>query len=97
MTDRDLKATLERNGIKAISPLGEKFDHNFHQAMFESPGTGQPAGTVVQVLQTGYVIADRLLRPAMVGVAAADTAPAGDDASAGGGDEAAPGEVDTKA
>ncbi|MDA0654406.1 MAG: nucleotide exchange factor GrpE, partial [Proteobacteria bacterium] len=57
MTDRDLKATLERNGIKAISPLGEKFDHNFHQAMFESPGTGKPAGTVVQVLQTGYVIA----------------------------------------
>ena len=72
MIERDLKATLERHGISAISPLGEKFDHNFHQAMSEVPGTGKKPGTVVDVMQTGYVIADRLLRPALVGVAKAD-------------------------
>ena len=49
--------------------MGEKFDPNFHQAMFEAPDTGQPDGTIVQILQAGYVIGDRLLRPAMVGVA----------------------------
>ena len=49
--------------------MGEKFDHNFHQAIFELENTGKPAGTVVQVLQAGYTIHDRLLREAMVGVA----------------------------
>ena len=68
-TERELLAAFERNGIKQVSPLGQKFDHNFHQAIFEVESTGKPAGTVVQVLQPGYVLQDRLLRPAMVGVA----------------------------
>lgn len=68
-TERELLAALERHGIKRIDPLGERFDHNFHQAMFEAENTGQPAGTVVQVLQPGYIMHDRLLRPAMVAVA----------------------------
>jgi molecular chaperone GrpE len=68
-TERELLAAFERNGLKRIDPKGEKFDHNFHQAIFEAENTGQPAGTVVEVLQPGYVLHDRLLRPAMVGVA----------------------------
>jgi molecular chaperone GrpE len=68
-TERELLAALERHGIKRIDPQGERFDHNFHQAMFEVDDTGQPAGTIVQVLQPGYVMHDRLLRPAMVAVA----------------------------
>jgi molecular chaperone GrpE len=68
-TERELVTALERRGIRKIAPMGEKFDPNFHQAMFEVPTDEQPAGTVVQVLQPGYVIHDRLLRPAMVGVA----------------------------
>jgi molecular chaperone GrpE len=68
-TERELLAALERHGIRRIEPLGERFDHNFHQAMFEVDNTGQPPGTVVQVLQPGYMIHDRLLRAAMVGVA----------------------------
>lgn len=69
MTDRDLLSTFERYGIKKIEPVGEKFDANFHQAMFEVPNTGEENGTIVQVMQCGFVIKDRLLRPAMVGVA----------------------------
>ena len=68
-TERELLSALERHGVKRIDPKGEKFDHNFHQAIFEVENTGQPAGTVVEVLQPGYVLHDRLLRPAMVGVA----------------------------
>lgn len=68
-TERELLAALERHGVKRIDPKGEKFDHNFHQAIFEAENSGQPAGTVVEVLQPGYVLHDRLLRPAMVGVA----------------------------
>jgi molecular chaperone GrpE len=71
-TERQLLAAFERHDIKRIDPLGEKFDPHLHQAMFEVPGSGQPAGTVVQVLQPGYVMHDRLLRAAMVGVAKAD-------------------------
>jgi len=71
-TERELLAALERHGVKKVAPQpGERFDHNFHEAMFEVDGTGRPAGTIVQVLQPGYVIHDRLLRPAMVGVAKA--------------------------
>lgn len=69
LTKRQLLGIFERHGIKPIHPLGEKFDPNFHQAMFEAPDTGQADGTIVQILQMGYVIGDRLLRPAMVGVA----------------------------
>jgi molecular chaperone GrpE len=72
-TERDLLAIFERRGIKRIDPVGERFDPNFHQAMFEVSNSGQEPGTVVQVLQPGYVIFDRLLRPAMVGVAKAES------------------------
>ena len=79
MTERELLATFERHGIKRVEPLDEKFDHNLHQAMFEVPDAEKAPGTVVQVIQAGYVIGERLLRPAMVGVSkAAEAAPAGD-------------------
>lgn len=68
-TERELLSAFERHGLKRIDAKGEKFDHNFHQAVFEMEHTGQPAGTVVEVLQPGYLLHDRLLRPAMVGVA----------------------------
>jgi len=68
-TERELLGALERHGVKRIDPKGEKFDHNFHQAIFEAPNPDKPAGTIVEVLQAGYVLHDRLLRPAMVGVA----------------------------
>jgi molecular chaperone GrpE len=68
-TERELQSVLERHGIRRISPKGERFDHKFHQAIFEAENSGKPAGTVVEVLQDGYVQHDRLLRPAMVGVA----------------------------
>src|SRR5277367_5684397 len=68
-TERELLAAFERHNLKRIDPKGERFDHNFHQAVFEAENTGRPAGTVVEVLQPGYVVHDRLLRPAMVGVA----------------------------
>jgi molecular chaperone GrpE len=74
-TERQLLAALERHNIKRIDPMGEKFDAHLHQAMFEVPGSGKPAGTVVQVLQPGYVLHDRLLRPALVGVAKSEAAP----------------------
>ncbi len=70
MTERELLNTLERHGIKEVNPeVGEKFDHKFHQAMFEVPTNDHAAGSVMQVVASGYVIKDRLLRPAMVGVA----------------------------
>ena len=68
-TERQLQSALERHSIKRIDPEGEKFDSHRHQAMFEVPGTDKPGGTVVQVLQSGYILHDRLLRPALVGVA----------------------------
>jgi molecular chaperone GrpE len=75
-TERELLGAFEKHGIRKLVPDGEKFDHNFHQAMFELEHTGKPAGTVVQVLQAGYVLHDRLLRPAMVGVAKGEVAAA---------------------
>ena len=68
LTERDLGKTLERHGVKVVDPKGQKFDPNRHQAMFEVPDPQVPNGTVVQVVQTGYVIGDRTLRPALVGV-----------------------------
>jgi molecular chaperone GrpE len=68
-TERELLGVFERHGIKRIDPKGEVFDHNFHQAIFEAERPDHPAGSVVEVLQPGYVLHDRLLRPAMVGVA----------------------------
>ena len=73
-TERQLDAALERQQVKRIWPLGEKFDANFHQAMFEVPTADQLPGTVVQVMQAGYVIHDRLLRPAFVGLPRASRA-----------------------
>ena len=75
-TERQFLTVLERHNIKRIDPMGEKFDANLHQAMFEVPNSGKPSGTVVQVLQPGYVLHDRLLRPALVGVAKGEAAPA---------------------
>ena len=75
-TERELLAALERHGVRKVVPQpGDRFDHNLHEAMFEVEAQGQPAGTIVQVLQPGYVIHDRLLRPAMVGVAKASGDP----------------------
>ena len=68
-TERELLGAFERHGLKRIDPRGERFDHNFHQAIFEAERPDVPAGTVVEVLQPGYVLHERLLRPAMVGVA----------------------------
>jgi molecular chaperone GrpE len=80
-TERQLEAALNKQQIERVWPEGERFDSNLHQAMFEVPNTGKPAGTVVQVLQAGYKIHDRLLRPALVGVAKAE--PAANDPGAG--------------
>ncbi|MFG1403285.1 nucleotide exchange factor GrpE [Xanthobacter sediminis] len=69
ITERGLAQALEKHKIRRIEPRGEKFDPNLHQAMFEVPDPSVPNGTVVQVVQAGYVIGERVLRPAMVGVA----------------------------
>ncbi|MNU02964.1 heat shock protein GrpE [compost metagenome] len=61
-------SALERHGVKKLEPEGQKFDPNFHQAMFEIPNADVPNNTVLQVVQAGYTIGDRVLRPAMVGV-----------------------------
>lgn len=74
-TERGLLSAFERNGIKRLDPKGERFDHNFHQAVFEAENTGRPAGTVIEVLAPGYLLYDRLLRPAMVGVAKGEAKP----------------------
>lgn len=69
LTERSLHNTLEKNGVQKFDPLGQKFDPNVQQAMFEVPDASVPAGTVVQVVQSGYMIGERVLRPALVGVA----------------------------
>jgi len=68
LTERSLLNTLEKNGVKKFDPAGQKFDPNFQQAMYEVPDASVPSGTVVQVVQTGYMIGERVLRPALVGV-----------------------------
>jgi len=71
----EIQSAIETHGVRQINPLGEKFDYNFHQAMFEVPTNDQPPGMVLEVVQHGYALHDRLLRPAMVGVSkAADNA-----------------------
>jgi len=69
MTERSMLSALERHGVRKLEPVGQKFDPNFHQAMFEVPNPDVPNNTVVQVVQAGYTIGERVLRPAMVGVA----------------------------
>ncbi len=86
LTERELAKALEKNGIRKIEPQGEKFDPNLHQAMYEVPDPSVPSGSVVQVIQPGYVIGERILRPAMVAVAKGGpkmTAPAANDGGAG--------------
>jgi molecular chaperone GrpE len=68
LTERELIKALEKNGVRQFTPQGEKFDPNLHQAMFEVPDATIPAGSVVQVVQPGYVIGERVLRPALVGI-----------------------------
>jgi molecular chaperone GrpE len=68
MTERGLLTAFEKFNVKAVAALGARIDANLHQAMFELEDPNQPSGLVVQVLQSGYVIHDRLLRPAMVAV-----------------------------
>ena len=84
LTERDLQAALGRHGVTKLSPEGEKFDPNFHQAMFEMPHETLPAGAVAQVMQSGWKIGERVLRPALVGVSkgAAKVAPKNDDEAA---------------
>ena len=69
LTERELMNVLEKHGVKRIEPLGQKFDPNRHQAMYEIEDASVPAGTVIQVMQAGYLIGDRVLRPALVAVA----------------------------
>ena len=68
-TQRDLLAALARHKVTPLDPMGEKFDPNMHEAMFEAPGTGQESGTIIEVIETGYMMEARLLRPAKVGIA----------------------------
>jgi molecular chaperone GrpE len=68
LTERSLLNTLEKNGVRKFDPSGEKFDPNFQQAMYEVPDPSVPPGTVVQVVQAGYMIGERILRPALVAV-----------------------------
>ena len=83
-TDRQLIQTLERYGVKPVDTSDGKFDPNLHQAIAEVPGNGKPAGSIVDVVQSGFMIGDRLLRPAMVTVAKKDMSaqPAGVDTKA---------------
>jgi molecular chaperone GrpE len=69
MTEREMQRLLAKHGVKPIEAEGQKFDPHKHQAMFEVPDPTRPEGTVVQVVQTGFAIGDRVLRPAMVGIA----------------------------
>ena len=82
MTAREMERLLERNGITRIAAKGERFDPNRHQAMFELPDPSVPAGTVVEVVQDGYQIADRVLRAALVGVSKDGPKPAGNGGAA---------------
>jgi len=84
LTERELMNVLEKHGVKRIEPLNQKFDPNRHQAMFEVEDASVPSGTVVQVMQAGYLIGERVLRPALVAVSkgGAKAAPAAAASSA---------------
>ena len=75
LTERELAAIFQRHGVEKIDPAGEKFDHNLHEAMFEIPTADTEPGTVMQVVETGYVLNGRLLRAARVGIAKAPPEP----------------------
>jgi molecular chaperone GrpE len=76
LTERDLLKVLDKHGVKKLEPLGAKFDPNLHQAMYEVPDASVPPGTVAQVMQAGYTIGERVLRPALVAVAKGGAKPA---------------------
>jgi molecular chaperone GrpE len=76
ITERELLKVLDKHGVKKFEPKGERFDPNVHQAMYEVPDPSLPPGTVAQVVQSGYMIGDRVLRPALVGVVKAAPKPA---------------------
>ena len=82
LTRRELERALKKQGVRPLNPKGDKFDPHFHQAMYEVPDTGAAPGTVVEVMQTGYAIGERVLRPALVAVAKGSSkAPAQSSAS----------------
>ncbi|MFO7478988.1 MAG: nucleotide exchange factor GrpE [Methyloceanibacter sp.] len=88
LTERELLNVLERHGVTRIEPLGQRFDPNSHQAMYEVPDPSVPEGTVVDVMQQGYAIGDRCLRPALVAVSKGGAKPA--KPQTGGGEQAVP-------
>jgi molecular chaperone GrpE len=79
LTERELQKALVQHGVRRLDPKGEKFDPNFHQAMFEVADESVPPGTVAQVIQPGYAIGERILRPALVAVAKGGPKPAAYD------------------
>ncbi len=79
MTDREMQRLLQANGVKPILALGEKFDPHKHQAMFEVPNSSEPDGTIVEEIQPGFVIGERILRPALVGIAKGSKPPKVDE------------------
>lgn len=87
LTERELLKTLERHGVRRVDPQGEKFDPNLHQAMFEAPDAAIAKGLVSKVVQIGYKIGERVLRPALVGVSAGAPKAAEPPAGETGGDE----------
>ena len=87
LTERELLKVLEKHGVKKLEPLGGKFDPNLQQAMYEVPDPSVPAGTVVQVVQAGYTIGDRVLRPALVAVSKGGAKPAAASANDNAGDD----------
>lgn len=93
MTERELKSVFERHGIKPVDPTGQKFDPNLHQAMFEVENTEIASGTVVQTVQVGSMIGDRVLRPAMVGVSKGGPKPGQPKAEDGAGNAEATGDA----
>lgn len=100
MTLKELQSVFERHGIQTINPLGERLDPHLHEAMFEVEDPSKPAGTVVQIIQAGYRLHDRLLRPARVGIAKGGPRPGAAEAAApeGQAEGAKPGDnVDTQA
>ena len=75
LTERELLSVFARHGIKPFDPSGQKFDAHLHEVMFEIPGTDQMPGTILQVVEVGYMIGERLLRPARVGIAKGEARP----------------------
>ena len=91
MTQRELRQAFEKHAIEILNPEGEAFDPHNHEAMFEAPVPGAPQGSVIQVIQVGYRLQERLLRPARVGIAKGGAAPAESAAKGQDSEAAAPG------